>query len=81
MIFEPKKRDFLKITIDEFVKKTIESNPDLNANELKKSPEEFKKQKFKGDLYFHCKCNFLVNCDRKNFFSRTHGKGPIISSS
>ena len=53
MIFDPKKREFLKITLDEFVKNTIEGNSDLNAGELRKSLEEFKKRKNKGEL---CRC-------------------------
>jgi len=57
MIFESKKNDFLKITIDEFVKKTIEGGSDLNASEIKKFLEEFKNRKMKGEL---CHCGNLI---------------------
>ena len=53
MIFDPKKREFVKISIDEFVKKTIEGGSDLNASELKESLEKFKKRKNEGEL---CSC-------------------------
>lgn len=44
---------FQKISIDEFVAKTIKSNPGLNENELKKGLLEFKKRKMQGEL---CDC-------------------------
>ena len=53
MIFESKKNDFHKITIKEFVKKTIEGGSDQNASEIKKAFEEFKILKMKGELC-HC---------------------------
>jgi hypothetical protein len=47
------KNAFLKISLDKFVAKTIKSNPNMDAIELKKSLELFKKLKRQGEL---CDC-------------------------
>lgn len=46
-------KGFQKISIDDFVAKTMKSNPGLNAKELKKSLTEFKKRKIQREL---CDC-------------------------
>lgn len=45
--------EFQKIKIEDFVKKTLERNPDLDEKQLAKSLEEFKIRKKKGKL---CDC-------------------------
>lgn len=48
LTFDLMKKEFQKISIDEFVAQTIKSNPDLKAGELKRDLEEFKKRKIQG---------------------------------
>jgi hypothetical protein len=44
---------FKKISIDEFVAKTIKKNPDLKDVELKRALKDFKERKSKGEM---CDC-------------------------
>ena len=47
------KQGFQKISIDKFVKRTIETNPKMDKIELRKSIEEFNKRKQQGEM---CDC-------------------------
>ena len=47
------KKGFHKISINEFVARTIKGNSTLKAGELRSALQEFKKRKMKGEL---CDC-------------------------
>ena len=46
-------KDFQKITIDAFVKKTMKANPDLDEDQLRNNLNSFKIRKNKGE---QCDC-------------------------
>jgi hypothetical protein len=46
-------QNFQEISVEKFLERTKESNPDIDTNELRMSIEEFKKRKAIGEL---CNC-------------------------